>query len=115
MMKVLVVGVLLLVVTAQHGHAAEGESMLNYFKGRLPATTPPGITDALPIMQGNGAAIRMIRPSDLGIVGPAGPQGETGPGLDRFRGEWDPGATYQQYDIVTYGGNTYLCTTPGGC
>jgi len=54
-----------LIVVVAPGTAYPGESMLDYFKGRLPAATPPAATDTMPIMQGDGSAVRMIKPRDL--------------------------------------------------
>lgn len=56
---------ILLILFTMAGTAYGAETMLDYFKGRLPATTPPAVTDTMPIMQGNGTAMRMIKPSDL--------------------------------------------------
>jgi hypothetical protein len=97
---------ILALTTCQPLYAAEpgGESMLDYFKSRLPAQLPRAATDTIPIKQGN--AMRMINPDDLGIVGPTGPKGDTGQGF-HFRGEWSADADYQPYDVVTFGGSAY--------
>lgn len=60
-----IVMILVLVAVAGACHAAEAPTMLDYFKTRLPAATPPAETDTMPIMQGNGSAIRMIDPAYL--------------------------------------------------
>lgn len=62
--------ILVLIAVAAPGHAADssqGQSMLSYFQSRLPATIPPAPTDTMPIMQGNGAAMRMVNPADLTV------------------------------------------------
>ena len=60
--------ILVLIAVAATCHAADPpQSMLSYFQTRLPATTPPAPTDTMPIMQGNGAAMRMVKPADLTV------------------------------------------------
>jgi hypothetical protein len=65
-MRAIYTAILLLAVVAA-GYGAE--TMLDYFKGRQPATVPHGATDKIPILQGNGAAVRMISPADLNTGG----------------------------------------------
>lgn len=116
-MRTAIITIALLAATGT-GYAADPpQSLLDYFKSRLPATTPPAATDSIPILQG-GAAMRMIRPADLGVTGPAGPQGiqgDPGPPLGRWVGEYDPQASYPQDDIVTYQGSVFRCAAPEGC
>ena len=44
-----------------------------------------------------------------GDTGAAGPQGAAGQGLT-IRGPWDPGATYNVNDVVSYDGSSYVAT-----
>jgi hypothetical protein len=46
------------------------------------------------------------------MPGETGSQGETGQGFD-FRGPYTPGATYNEYFVVTYNGSTYVCRENG--
>jgi hypothetical protein len=49
---------------------------------------------------------------DTGQPGETGSQGATGQGFD-FRGPYTPGATYNEYFVVTYNGSTYVCRENG--
>ena len=49
---------------------------------------------------------------ETGETGEAGAQGAQGQGFD-FRGPYTPGATYNEYFVVTYNGSTYVCRQNG--
>ena len=45
---------------------------------------------------------------DTGLTGATGPTGPTGPGVDFLPGGWQSGDTYNENDIVTFNGQTYI-------
>ena len=45
-----------------------------------------------------------------GAKGDPGPQGQSGQGFN-FRGSWQSNTAYAAYDVVTYGGQTFVATT----
>jgi hypothetical protein len=57
---------------------ATPETMLEYFNGRRAATVPIDAADVIPVIQGGGTSVRMVKPADLGAVGPQGEPGEKG-------------------------------------
>jgi collagen triple helix repeat protein len=46
-----------------------------------------------------------------GLTGPAGPQGPEGDGFN-YRGEFDANETYATYDVVVFGGSSFLAVAP---
>jgi hypothetical protein len=46
-----------------------------------------------------------------GLTGPAGPQGPNGDGFN-YRGEFDANETYATYDVVVFGGSSFLAVAP---
>lgn len=69
--------ILVFIALAVPGLAADPKvDLVDIFINRPTATTPLGNTDTLPIIQ--GGALKKIKPSNLGIVGPAGPAGAPG-------------------------------------
>ncbi|MEN6367702.1 MAG: hypothetical protein ABFC88_12900 [Thermoguttaceae bacterium] len=47
-----------------------------------------------------------------GVRGTQGIQGEVGPGVINWRGNWNGTAAYALNDAVAHGGSSYICTTP---
>ncbi len=48
-----------------------------------------------------------------GATGPTGATGAAGQGFN-FKGAWSPASSYNQYDVVTFGGQTYEVSNPAG-
>ena len=59
------------------------------------------------LLVGQGATGPMGVAGSVGATGATGPAGATGVGL-KFRGPWQPTASYSGNDVVTYGGGAYI-------
>ena len=93
---------------------AQGYNRPTFGDVRIPALgANPSVLAAIQALRNQPVATGSGAPGPAGATGPVGavgPQGPAGQGFN-YRGAWAANTQYNPYDVVSYGGSTYIATT----